>query len=381
MKAIVCTKYGAPDVLQLQEIEKPVPKDNEVLIKIHATMATTAGLAGRTGKPAFARLFSGLTRPKNNILGIELAGEIEAVGKDVKLFQAGDQVFGMTGATTPGAYAEFKCMPEEGALVPMPANMAFEEAAALVEGGITALNFLKNRANIQPGQKVLIHGASGSVGTASVQVAKALGAEVTGVCSTRNLGLVKSLGADHVIDYKQVDFTENGQTYDVIFDTVGKRSFSQCKDSLTPQGLYLDSGNAATILPMLWTSLFGRKKAILLASYVRSTSAIKRDLVALKGLFEAGKIHAVIDRRYALAEAAEAHQYVETGRKKGNVVITLELQGSRTPHSVATGRRGRKHPTPTCSQAGKQRRTRAQFLGSTAMDVRRVNTYTGTFTG
>ncbi len=324
MKAILCTKYGPPDVLQLREIDKPVPKDSEVLIKVHAATSTAAGLTGRTGKPAVARLFSGLTKPKKEILGIELAGEIEAVGKDVTLFQAGDQVFGMTGATTPGAYAEFKCMPEDGALVTMPTNMAFEEAAAVVEGGITALNFLKNRANLQLGQKVLIYGASGSVGTASVQVAKALGAEVTGVCSYRNLDLAKSLGADHVIDYTKEDFTQNGETYDVIFDTVGKRSFSQCKNSLTPKGLYLDSGNAATILPMLWTSLFGRKKAILLASYVRSTSAISKDLVALKKLVEAGKVQAVIDRCYPLAETAEAHRYVETGRKKGNVVITLE---------------------------------------------------------
>ena len=329
MKAIICTKYGGPDVLQLREVAKPVPKDNEVLIKVHVATATTAGLAGRTGKPAFARLFSGLTKPKQPILGVELAGEIEAVGKDVKLFQVGDQVFGMTGATTPGAYAEFKCMPEDGALLIKPSNMTYEEAAAVVEGGITALNFLKNRANIQHGQKVLIYGASGSVGTASVQVAKALGAEVTGVCSTRNLDLVKSLGADHVIDYTKEDFAarkrveQNGQNYDVIFDTVGKRSFSQCKESLTAEGLYLESGNAATIWPMLWTSLFGRKKAVLLASYVRSASAIRKDLVALKELIEAGKIQAVIDRRYPLEQTAEAHRYVETGRKKGNVVITV----------------------------------------------------------
>lgn len=323
MKAVLCTEYGTPDVLQLREVAKPVPKDNEVRIRIHAATATTAGLAGRTGKPIIARLFSGLAKPKNNILGIELAGEIEAVGKDVTLFRRGDQVFGMTGATMPGAYAEFKCMPEDGALIKMPPNVTFEEAAAVVEGGITALNFLKNRANIQHGQKVLIYGASGSVGTASVQVAKALGSEVTGVCSGRNLDLIRSLGADHVIDYTNEDFTQNGQTYDVIFDTVGKRPFSQCKGSLAPQGLYLDSGNAATILPMLWTSRFGRKKAVLLASYMRPASAIKADLVALKGLVEAGKVQAVIDRCYPLAETAEAHRYVETGRKTGNVVITI----------------------------------------------------------
>lgn len=324
MKAIVCTKYGGPEVLELRDVPKPVPKDNEVLIKVHAATATTAGLAGRTGKPAIARLFSGLTKPKNDILGIELAGEIAAVGKDVTTFQTGEQVFGMTGATTPGAYAEFKCMPEDGALCTIPTNLNYEEAAAVVEGGITALNFLKNRANIQPGQKVLIYGASGSVGTASIQVAKHMGAEVTGVCSTTNLALVESLGADRVIDYTQEDFTQNGQRYDVIFDTVGKRSFAQCKGSLTPRGLYLDAGNAATILTMLWTSLFSRKKAALLASYVRSASAIKEDLLALKELVEAGKMEPVIDRRYPLAQTAEAHKYVETGRKRGNVIITVD---------------------------------------------------------
>lgn len=323
MKAIVCTQYGGPEVLQLKEIAQPTPKAGEVLIKVHAATATTAGLAGRTGKPAVARLFSGLTKPKNVILGIEFAGEVADVGQSVTRFQKGDHVFGMTGATTPGAYAEFKCLPQDGALLTKPAGMSHEEAAAVVEGGITALNFLRNRANIQPGQKVLIYGASGSVGTASVQVAKQAGAEVTGVCSTTNVELVKSLGAEAVIDYTQEDFTRNGQTYDVIFDTVGKRSFSQCKGSLTPRGLYLDSGNAATILPMLCTSLFGRKKAVLLASYVRPVSAITQDLVALKALIEAGNIKAIIDRRYPLAETAEAHRYVETERKKGNVVINV----------------------------------------------------------
>ncbi|MEM7029764.1 MAG: NAD(P)-dependent alcohol dehydrogenase [Chloroflexota bacterium] len=323
MKAMICTAYGSPDVLQLQEVEKPVPKDDEVLIKVRIATATTAGLAGRTGKPAFARLFSGLTKPKNTILGIELAGEIESVGKDVTLFKPGDQVFGMTGATTPGAYAEYKCMPETGALVIKPTNITDEEAAAIVEGGITAINFLKNKANVQSGQKVLIYGASGSVGTASVQVAKYLGAEVTGVCSTANLALVESLGADQVIDYTKEDFTKNGQTYDIIFDTVGKRSFSQCKDSLTDKGIYLDAGNAATLLPMMWTSLFGRKKAILVASYVRSAHDIRKDLVFLKTLIEDGHIKAIIDRHYPLAQTAEAHRYVETGRKKGNVVIRV----------------------------------------------------------
>jgi NADPH:quinone reductase-like Zn-dependent oxidoreductase len=313
---------GAPDVLQLQEVEKPVPKDNEVLIKIHAAAATAAGLIGRKGEPFFVRLFSGLTKPQKNILGQELAGEIEAVGKDVKLFKEGDQVFGLTGIAL-GAHAEFKCMPEDGALLIKPANMSYEEAAAVVEGGLTALNFLRNKANIQPGQKVLIYGASGSVGTASIQVAKYFGAKVTGVCSTANLELVKSLGADQVIDYTKEDFTKNGQTYDIIFDTVGKRSFSRCKGSLTPKGVYLDAGSVATIFPMLWTSMFGSKKAILALTYVRPAGKITKDLIFLKELIEAGKIQAIIDRRYQLEQTAEAHRYVETGRKKGNVVITV----------------------------------------------------------
>lgn len=324
MQAIVCTRYGSPDVLQLQQVNKPVPRDNEVLVKVHAATATATGVGARSGKPVIARLFSGLTKPRNNVLGVEFAGEIVAIGKDVTAYAAGDSVFGMTGATTPGAYAEFKCMPEDGAMLPLPDNTSYDQAAAMVEGGLTALNFLRNKANIQQGQKVLIYGASGSVGTASIQVAKAFGADVTAVCSSANFELVKSIGADCVIDYKTDDFTQNGQQYDAIFDTVGKRSFAECKGSLTPNGIYLDSGNAATILPMLWTSAFGRNKAILTATYVRSASEIKKDLAVLKELMEAGKMHAIIDRRYPLEKTAEAHRYVETGRKRGNVVITIE---------------------------------------------------------
>ena len=322
MKAIVCTKYGAPEVLQLQEVEKPVPKDNEVLIKVHAATATTAGLIGRKGEPFFVRFFMGLRKPKNNILGQELSGAIEAVGKDVTLFKEGDQVFGMTGISL-GAHAEFKCMPEDGALVIKPTNMTYEESVAVVEGALTALHFLRNKGNIQSGQKVLIYGASGSVGTASIQVAKYFGAEVTGVCSTANLEWVKSLGANVVIDYAKEDFTKKGQTYDIIFDTVGKRSFSQCKGSLTQNGFYLDAAGVATIIPMLWTSMFSSKKAILTATYVRPAREMTKDLIFLKELIETGKIKSVIDRRYPLEQTAEAHRYVETGHKKGNVVITL----------------------------------------------------------
>ena len=330
MKAMVCTQYGSPDVLQLREVAKPVPRDNEVLVKIHAATATATGLGARTGKPLIARFSSGLAKPKpkNSILGVEFAGEIAAIGKDVTPFEVGDPVFGMTGAITPGAYAEFMCMPKNGALLPKPTNISYSDAAALVEGGLTALNFLQNKANIQPGQKALIYGASGSVGTASIQVAKYFGADVTAVCSSGNFELVKSIGADSVIDYRKDDFTKNGQQYDIIFDTVGKRSFAACKGSLTPNGIYLDAGNAATILPMLWTSVFGRKIAILTATYVRSASEIKKDLAILKKRIEAGKIQAVIDRCYPLEKTADAHRYVETGRKKGNVVITIDHNGT-----------------------------------------------------
>ena len=323
MKAIVCTKYGPPDVLQLQEVEKPVPKDNEVLIKVHAATATTSGLAGRKGEPFIARLFTGLTKPKKNILGIELAGEIEVVGKDVKLFKIGDQILGHAGLGF-GAYAEFISLPEDAALVIKPTNMSYEESVAVVEGTLTALHFFRGKGTIQSGQKVLINGASGSVGTASIQVAKYFGAEVTGVCSTANLELVKSLGADMVIDYTKEDFTKNGQTYDIIFDTVGKSSFSRSKGSLQQRGFYLDAGKIATIIPMLWTSMFGSKRAILTATGLRSASEMTKDLIILKELIEAGKIHSVIDRRYPLEQTAEAHRYVDKGHKKGNVVITVE---------------------------------------------------------
>ena len=323
MKAIVCTKYGAPDVLQLQELEKPVPKDNEVLIKVYAATATASGLNGRKGEPIFARLLMGLTKPKKNILGAELAGEIEAIGREVKLFNEGDQVFGID-YRGQGAYAEYICRPEDGALVLKPTNMTYEESVAVIEGVLTALTFLRGKANIQSGQKVLIYGASGSVGTASIQVAKYFGTEVTGVSSTANLELVKSLGADMVIDYTNEDFTKNGRTYNIIFDTVGKTSFSQCKGLLTQKGVYLNAGNPATFIPMLWTSKFSNKKAIITASGLRPASEMTKDLIFLKELVEAGKIQSVIDRRYPLAQTAEAHEYVERGHKKGNVVITVQ---------------------------------------------------------
>ncbi len=320
MKAIVYTEYGSPDVLELKEVAQPVPKDNEVLIRVHATTVTTADSMMRRGESMVSRIILGLRKPRKKfkIPGLELAGEIESIGKDVKRFRKGDQVYGFTGFG-PGAYAEYKCMSEEGSLVLKPTNMAYEEAAAVVDGASTALFFLKEKANIQSGEKVLINGASGSIGTFAVQIAKYFGAEVTGVCSSANVELVKSLGADKVIDYTQEDFTRNGEKYDIIFDTVGKSSFSHCKDSLNKNGRYLVTVMGLTpILQTLWTRVIGSKKVIFAMSVEKTES-----LIFIKELIEAGKLKPVIDRQYPLEQIAEAHRHVEKGHKKGNVVITV----------------------------------------------------------
>ena len=319
MKAIVYTKFGSPDVLKLQEVAKPAPKDNEVLIRIVATTVAVEdpGIRARPG-------LNGFLKPKRSILGFYLAGEVEAVGKDVKRFKKGDKVYGNTGLSLLGTYAEYICMPEDGALAMKPANITDEEAAALPNGALTALPFLRDKGNIKSGQKVLIYGASGAVGTIAVQLAKYFGADVTGVCSTTNLELVKSLGADKVIDYTQEDFTKNGQTYDIIFDTVGKSAFSRCKGSLTENGIYLTTvPSLATFIQMLRTSMTGGKKVGIAATGLRPSNEKTKELIFLNGLIEAGKIKAVIDRSYPLEQITEAHKYVEAGHKKGNVVITL----------------------------------------------------------
>jgi len=326
MKAIVHTKYGPPDELQLLEVENPVPRENEVLIKIHATTVTTTDCNARnfTFVPEsfmfFARIMFGFKKPRIRILGIDLAGEIEAIGEKVKLFKVGDHVFGSPG-TKFGGHAEYCCVPENGALAIKPGNMTWEEAAPLTLAGCTALYFIRDLAGIKKGQKILIHGASGAIGTFAVQLAKYYGAEVTGVCSASNAEMVQSLGADKVIDYTKEDFTKSHERYDFVFSVVGKTTFSQCKGILKPKGVYIENWmETKDFLKVLWTSITGGKK---IKGGVSAETAEKLNF--LKELIVSGKLVPVIDRVYPLERTAEAFRYVEQGHKKGNVIITTEL--------------------------------------------------------
>jgi len=318
MKAVVCDRYGPPDILRITEVPRPVPGPDEVLIKIRATTVNRSDCAFRAGIPRpYARLFTGLRRPRHQILGSELSGEVEAIGPAVTGFKPGDAVFGIK-AWKFGAHAEYVCMREGASLAHKPAGASFEEAAAVCDGVILALMGLR-RADIRKGRSILIYGASGSIGTAAVQLSRYYDADVTAVCATKNLELMRSLGADHVIDYTRDDFTANGQAYDVIFDAVGKHSFRRSKDSLNPGGIYLATDHLQNIALALWTSRFGDKKVV----FPIPPHYTRQDVVFLKGLMEAGKYRAVIDRRYPLEDVIAATRYVETEQKTGNVVLTV----------------------------------------------------------
>jgi NADPH:quinone reductase-like Zn-dependent oxidoreductase len=318
MRAVVHDRYGPPDVLRIEEVDRPVPKEDEVLVRIHATTVTRTDCGWRGADPFFSRVFTGLRRPKRRILGMELAGKVEAVGASVTEFEVGDDVFGVKGN---GAHAEFVCIRESAALAHKPAGMTFEEAAAVSDGASIALACLR-KTGLRKGQSILVYGASGSIGTAAVQLAKHFEADVTAVCNTKSVELVRSLGADEVVDYTQEDFTKNGRTYDVIFDAVGKHSFRRSRRSLKPGGTY-----AETDLGFLWhvpflalaTRWIGDKRVTLpLPQYTR------QDVLFVKELIEAGKYRAVIDRCYPLEDVVEATTYVETGQKTGNVVLTVD---------------------------------------------------------
>ena len=318
MRAVVYDRYGPPEVLRLEDVERPVPSEDEVRVKIHATTVTRTDCGVRAAKPFIARFFTGLRRPRRRILGTELAGEVDAVGAAVTEFAVGDHVFGIN-AWLFGAHAEFICMRESAALAHMPARMTFEEAAAVCDGGILALMGMRP-ANIRKGQRILVYGASGSIGTAVVQLGKYFGADVTAVCQTKNIDLARSLGADRVIDYTREDFTKNGETYDAIFDAVGMLSFSRCRASLKPGGIYNPSDGLQNVLLAPLTSRIGGKKVI----FPIPPRYTKNEVLFLKELIEAGRYRAVIDRCYPLEDVVEATRYVETKRKTGNVVLTIE---------------------------------------------------------
>jgi NADPH:quinone reductase-like Zn-dependent oxidoreductase len=316
MKAVVCDRYGPPEVLRIEDIERPVPGPDEVLIRIRATTVNRSDTETRQGSPAVARLLTGLRRPRHRVLGTELSGDVEAAGPAVTEFRPGDAVFGVK-AWKFGAHAEYICMRESAALAPKPAGVSYQEAAAVCDGVILALMGLRP-ADVRKGRSILVYGASGSIGTAAVQLSRYFGADVTAVCGTKNLDLVRSLGPEQVIDNTREDFTTNGQAYDVIFDAVGKHSFGRCRDSLNPGGIYLATDGLHNLLLAQWTR-FGDKKVI----FPIPPRYTKQDVLFLEGLLEAGQYRAVIDRRYPLAEVVEANRYVDTEQKTGNVVLTV----------------------------------------------------------
>jgi NADPH:quinone reductase-like Zn-dependent oxidoreductase len=325
MRAVVYDRYGPPDVLRLEDVARPIPKEDEVLIKVYATTVNRADVHTREANRSsglaatlLSRLVSGLHRPRQRILGREFAGEVAAVGAAVGKFAVGDRVFGLSGLTF-GAHAEFMCMRESARIARMPAGMSFEDAAPICDGALNALMCLK-QADLRKGRTILIYGASGAIGTAGVQLARYFGADITAVCSTKNLELVRSLGADRVIDYTKEDFTKNGQTYDVIFDAVGKHSFKRCRGSLEPGGLYLPTDGPVNILLALMPSRKGAKRVV----FQLPPRQPKKDVLFLKELIEAGKFRPVIDRRYPLGDVIEATRYVETQQKTGNVVLSLD---------------------------------------------------------
>jgi NADPH:quinone reductase-like Zn-dependent oxidoreductase len=324
VKAVVYERYGPPEVLRFEEVERPMPAENEVLVKIRATTVTRTDTGLRSAEFFISRLFTGLLRPKRKILGMELAGEVQAVGSSVTEFAVGDEVFGVKGA---GAHAEFVAVRESAPIAHKPAGMTFEEAAAVCDGAMPALPCLR-RAGVRQGTRLVVYGASGSVGSAAVQLARNIGADVTAVCNTKNVQLVASLGADRVIDYTKEDFTRNGETYDAIFDAVGKHSFRRCRRSLEPSGIYVSTDLGfmwhLPLLALLTRWIGSRKAALGIAKYT------KEDVLFLKGLIEAGEYRAVIDRRYRLEDVIEATKYVETGQKTGNVVLTLDGGGPAT---------------------------------------------------
>jgi NADPH:quinone reductase-like Zn-dependent oxidoreductase len=322
MKAVSYYEYGSPDVLKLEDREKPVPKENEILIRIYATTVTAVDSIFRNGKTFSARLATGVFKPKINIPGSDFAGEVEALGQNVSLFKVGDKVFGDSSIKS-STYAEYICLSETDPIIGIPSRSEFEEAAALPYGNLTALPFLRDNGKIKEGHKVLVLGASGAVGSSAVQLAAYFGAEVTGVCSSSNIELVESLGADRVIDYKTDDFTKTKETYDIVFDTVGKSSFNQCKDLLKEGGVYLTTVVGPVILLQMLMTSKSKKKAVIAFTGLRKKEEKLKDLSFIKSLVESGKLKPVIDKKYPLADVAEAHKYVDGGQKKGNVVLTI----------------------------------------------------------